>query len=439
MFKVIKYLFIFLLFALPMGTLYVVVNAVSDTPLVAAKSASPKQVNNAVLQYKRISYQVFGPSPKVRIILTKRGVEDVMTAASHLLPRTNFESQVEGREASLNGSLDIRNQWFDGYLNVSCNLVSGRESGAIESCQLGNMSIPGFLVQQTIDSSLQLFFDNSVKNTVNQLINNVQIHNQLVLLTATKSPNFKARIQSGLKNVASAVKTISEPEVQVYEPELINTYLEYLADIKWSSAERNASLSIVLSRAFQLAQIRSEASDPRTENEAALWAVAIAYANHRFAEVIKADTPEVIQTLKKMPKKVTTLGKRADLSLHFLYSAVMERLGNSALSVQVGELKELYDANPKGSGFDFSDLMADKAGAEFSRYLSSSVKAAKQGQDLLAASRGESVFFPALSELPKPVKGKAFDKAIGSTETQRYQQQIEELDKRIRNLPLYQN
>jgi len=183
--------------------------------------------------------------------------------------------------------------------------------------------------------------------------------------------------------------------------------------------------------------MRSQNNDPRIENDTALWAIAIAFANPNFANYINVNTPEVKQTLSEYPDNTMTLYGRHDLVLHFLYSAIIERLGNRSFSVQVGELKELYDANLEGSGFDFSDLAADRAGAVFSLFLSSSIDNAKRSQNLLADNDDESFFFPDITRLPAPIKNRDFNALIGSTQTERYKDIVEMIDQKIDHLLLY--
>ncbi len=410
----------------------------SQQPSVVNRKASPEQVKNAVQQYTNISQQVFGPKQTVKLELTQKNVDDVLVAVSHMIPRVNFNGQMSYSMAVVSGSLDIGNRFFDGYINVTCILVSGGENGSIDSCNIGSISVPGNLVNGVIDLSLGVFFNDKVRTTINQLVNNIKINNQKVILTATKDYEFKNDLAVGLKSLASIVKKLKyTTNTQFPEPYVINEYLQFILESPWPSNSKTVSLGFVVSRAMEHAKARSQYNDPREENEAALWAIAIAFGNHRFAEIINANTSEIGSTLAKYPKVITTLRGRWDLPLHFLYSAIMERLGDSGLSVQVGELKELYDTNSGGTGFDFSDLAADKAGAFFSHYITDSASQALKSQNRLTIPYNESLFFPDINGLPKPIKGKAFDVVLGSTESERYKKQVEAIDLSIENLPLY--
>lgn len=423
--------------SLPVFILYILFNLLSQQALVADRDASPEQVKRAAQQYATISERVSAPQQTINLILTQQNIDDVLAAASHLIPRASFNIRMSNSLAILRGTLDVSVSSLNAYINVTCYVESNRPDGSIESCLIGDIPIPGTLLNKLINFSLNLFFNEHAKLTLQQLINNLTITRREVILTATKDSEFKNDLTIGLKNAASVVKKLRTVNTQFPSPELINDYLQYIAEVNWPVKARTVSLSFAIGRAFEHAKERSKLHDPSAENEAALWALAIAFGNHQFADIINANTLEIEQTLANYPKSGITLKGRWDLPLHFLYSVTMERLGNNHLSVKMGELKELYDANPRGSGFDFSDLAADKAGAAFSRFLTSNRDNALRGQNILVGTGGESLFFPELNGLPKTVKSKDFDVEVGSTYTARYKKISEMIEQRIDDLPLY--
>jgi len=435
--SIIKWLFwmsvmLSLLFA------YIAFRAISNHPTVGKKHATPQQVKNAAQQYDYARKSIFGPQPIVKLTFSQKNVNDIMTAASHAIPYSNFSGRLSDGQGVLNASFNLSNQWKSGYLNVSCTLVSRRKDRSIKQCQIGKIFISGFIADKIMNIALNIFFDDKVKVTVNQLINNIQINKHRIVLIASKDFDFKDEVKSGLQSVASTMKKFKDSDIPIHDSVLINEYLHVILNTHWHKKTRLLSLSEVIIKAFEHAHNRSQYNKPAIENDAALWAIAIGFANHNFADIIDVNTPEVKKTLAQYPKTITTLNGRTDLSLHFLYSAIMESLGNSALSVQVGELKELYDTNPAGSGFDFTDLAADKAGATFSQFLTANETNARQAQNILRRQADETLYFPALQGLPKPIKGKEFDSVIGSTETDRYHRIVDIIQQRIDHLPLYQ-
>lgn len=434
---IIRNSFIFTIIAIPIVTIYICYNIISEHASVTDQNTSPEQVKRAVQYYATVSDRMFTPQENINLKLTQQNIDDVLTVLSHMTPRANFNGRIANSIGVLNGSIDIKNSWFNGYINISCFLTSGTSDGSIQYCLIGDISVPGILVKKLIDISIYIFFNDQVKNTINQLINGIQINNQRVLLTATKNAEFKNDLSTGLKTVASIAKNLKSTNTEFPLPEIINEYLQSILETNWPVNEKSVSLSLVIEQAFKLAKFRSQYNDPRSENEAALWSIAIAFGNYRFAELINANTPEVENTLSKYPKITATLNGRSNLPLHFLYSVVMEILGNNNLSVSIGELKELHDANLGGSGFDFTDLAADKAGSAFSLFLTSNKNDAIRGQILLAKVDYESLFFPDISDLPVPVKGEDFDLIIGSIRSIRYKKFNDIIDIKISELPLY--
>ncbi|WP_165312855.1 hypothetical protein [Vibrio ziniensis] len=423
--------------AIPIVVVYFIFCAVSKQATVPDQNASPEQVKRAVEYYASISARVFSPQENINLKLTQQNIDDVLTVASHMTPRTNVSGRFANSIGLLSMSFDIGNSWFTGYININCFLISGSGDGSIDYCLIGDVSVPGTLINTLINISINLFFSDQASSTIKELINNIQINDQQVILTATKNSEFKTDVTMGLKTAASIAKNFKPTNTHFPEPDVINEYLLHILETNWPAGSKSVSLSIVIEQAFRHAQVRSQYNDPRAENEAALWSIAIAFGNRRFAEIINVNTPEVQTTLSKYPRLITTLSQRGDLPLHFLYSAVMEILGNSHLSTNVGELKELHDANPGGSGFDFTDLAADKAGAAFSLFLTSDKNNAIGGQNLLSKMTKENLFFPDINELPAPIKDKEFDTVLGSTQSDSYKEINAIIDKKISELPLY--
>ncbi|MCE0495618.1 hypothetical protein [Vibrio salinus] len=432
-----KYIKLLLLF-FPVSVVALIICLFSGHPAVENKMASPQQVRNAVKHYYYMTNLLFAPHPYIELKISQNNLNDLTASVSHLFPDINVEGHLSDRKAILRATYNIRNRWYDFYINIQCTLIQEAESRNLDHCQIGNLRIPGIVLHHVLNLSLSAYFDDSTKKTINQLISNVQINKHLILLTADKHVHFEQRIKNGFKNAASAVKVFNAETINSYDPRLINNYLRVMLYPDWPEHTESLSLSFVVHRAFRYAKLRSQNNDPRIENDTALWAIAIAFANPDFAKYISVNTPELRKTLSEYPDNVLTLSGRPDLVKHFLYSAIIESLGSHTLSVHAGELKELYDTNPKGSGFDFSDLAADIAGATFSRFISSTIDNANYSQKLLASNTGESIFFPDINQLPIPLKSKDFDILIGSTKTKQYQVVLKKIDFDINSLLLYQ-
>lgn len=367
--------------------------SLSKYPLVDTVHIQPKEVQGAVEKYQYVSSAVFGFEQEINVELSSQDLSSIFKAASHLTNNVNVEFELANYGAVFLGTLDLSRYIDDRYLNVSCLLIPDREN-SIDSCKVGIVTIPGYIVKFIVNVFLTWFFDSPINDVFNQLLKNFEIRGDSIYLTATKNEDLKEHIKSGLSSISSFIKSFRVNYSNDFKAEIIDSYLVHMLESESIIKKTQFSLSEAFNVAFQHAKERSQQGDARKENEYALWAVAMAFANPRFAEVIEVDTFSVGTSLASLSSKTTLLNGRNDLALHFLYAAIIERVGSEAIANNMGELKELFDANQGGSGFDLSDLAADIAGSRFSNFISSSHVNAVHAQRLLAARDVEDTFFP---------------------------------------------
>ncbi|MBN1911928.1 MAG: matrixin family metalloprotease [Pirellulales bacterium] len=127
-----------------------------------------------------------------------------------------------------------------------------------------------------------------------------------------------------------------------------------------------------------------------------------------------------------------TMRGRNDLTQHFILSSSLTIVMGRRATVMAGIMKEQADAQG-GSGFSFSDLAADMAGAEFATRL-----AAKQ-LPLAELSKKFRVtdFLPPCNDLPEGISEKDFKATYGSSEDPRFRDEESALQRRIDALPGY--
>jgi hypothetical protein len=131
----------------------------------------------------------------------------------------------------------------------------------------------------------------------------------------------------------------------------------------------------------------------------------------------------------------TTLAGRDDLRQHFVLSAGLDAATSSSAAFGVGELKELLDTNPGGSGFSFDDMTADVAGVRFARTF---LATGPDGWAALAARIGdEDAVLPSLAGLPSGLSSDEFSARYGSVDSDAYAALVAEIDRRVDALPLH--
>jgi hypothetical protein len=127
-----------------------------------------------------------------------------------------------------------------------------------------------------------------------------------------------------------------------------------------------------------------------------------------------------------------TLRDRNDWARHFATSAALGVSVSLPVSRFAGILKEEWDAGLHGSGFSFSDLMADEAGVRFTSAATRDQASALRIQEQLsAASPRIDDLFPPAADLPEGIREDQLQARFGGVGGPGYQQMDAELGRRL--------
>ena len=127
-----------------------------------------------------------------------------------------------------------------------------------------------------------------------------------------------------------------------------------------------------------------------------------------------------------------TVRTREDAAEHFVISCLLTALAGPAVAESAGVAKELDDARGP-SGFSFADLAADLAGIQFAQ------RALTEKDTLARLSLQFAVddFVPPLHDFREKIAWKDFLADFGSTNDERYREQIASIRQMIAQLPAY--
>ncbi len=128
-----------------------------------------------------------------------------------------------------------------------------------------------------------------------------------------------------------------------------------------------------------------------------------------------------------------TLHGRRDFAEHFAIAAALSANGGSRLANALGLIKEEEDAR-KGSGFSFTDLAVDRAGARLAERATGAD--ALRVRRSLAAARGDAALLPDFRDLPEFMPQAEFERRFGPVGGPRYRQVIGRIDARLDAHPL---
>jgi hypothetical protein len=127
-----------------------------------------------------------------------------------------------------------------------------------------------------------------------------------------------------------------------------------------------------------------------------------------------------------------TMRGRRDLAKHFFVSAHLAAVMGDTAARSLGLIKELRDAQG-GSGFSFVDLAANRAGLIFAEKLLARAFTPEQ----LARGFVVDKFLPEIDDLDEGMQSEDFEKRFGDSDPAAFQATLEEIDRRILELPVY--
>lgn len=394
---------------------------------------SAKRVEQAKKSLHNIAHQLNNSVGDIEFTFSQPQVDALMAVASFTVPDTQFKTNLSEMGVHFAATTKLTTPYFSQYINWQCTLLPSQQKLVIERCRLGKLSLPDWLVMWGFKQTLLAVFEDKLTNNVLNMVQKAELSAKKIKIKLYIKEGMKQEVLSALHRKAASDSMVSDAIKNNVNAEKVAVYLDELQQLigtfKGQPVANN--LAFYIGKMFYLAQLRTPVSDASTENQAVLWALATTFGNKRFGHFVGIDRA-ILNELKR-PK--VQLSGRGDLALHFLYSAVLERVVKLQMGLKVGELKELLDSNTGGSGFSFADLTADKSGLAFADII---LNYPLESQKALVGITDESVFFPSISGLIEGLSEAEFNQSYGSTESAKYKQVATQIDKRIAALPLHQ-
>lgn len=130
------------------------------------------------------------------------------------------------------------------------------------------------------------------------------------------------------------------------------------------------------------------------------------------------------------------LHRRHDLGRHFAGSAALAALLGREASESIGMDKEVRDIGG-WSGFSFSDVAANRAGAIFGELATASARSARRVQDWIEQAVSDADIMPAVRHLPDHLPEEELKRRFGEPGGRAYQQVLEGIEAQIADVPLY--
>ena len=203
-------------------------------------------------------------------------------------------------------------------------------------------------------------------------------------------------------------------------------YAERIAD--WAAAEPGTAapvLGLLRSLVREAAERTAAGADPVAENRTAI----LLAAAQGFG-----CTPVAVGRAVRHVRPV--LHRRRDLGRHFVASAALAALLDREASESVGMEKEVSDSREL-TGFSFSDIVANRAGARFGDLATASARSARRVQARMEQAASDVDIMPEVRDLPDHLPEEELRRRFGEPGEGAYERVLQEIEARIADVPLY--
>ena len=305
------------------------------------------------------------------------------------------------------------------YFNVSLAFGESTRVPKFRRCKIGRFSVPVGVANFVMTQTLNILYSRPGYTFAEDVIRGVKITDTHASLTYEWSSQLEDALRSTL------VSRGDQERIKEFHNQLTRVLAQ-------GGFGARVSLVNLVQPLFAFADERSMGGDPIADNQAAVLVLA-AYVNGKDIQKLAPDMTGLAQ-----PAKIkVTVQNRADLAQHFTISAALAVKGSGAISRTIGLYKEVDDSRG-GSGFSFTDLLADNAGTMFGELCVDSNRSAKTLQRLIARGISEADLVPSVAGLPEGLSESQFAARYGEVGSAAYNQVLDQISTRLAASALYQ-
>jgi len=321
------------------------------------------------------------------------------------------------------------------YLNVSLIILPSSKGLDIDQLIIGDLTISGKWLILLVKWSTNTFIQEELGDQVFNVITSVSMSNTTLQVNAMMSSDLLAS-----KNKSSILFRLRDKLALFGNIETVEFYFDALNTFA-QQQDKNVSIALFLQHLFEKASLRCDV-DPECmtedENQAALIALVVYFGADKFQLMVGdlLDIPHEQLVIRNKLRAGVTLQGRNDLQQHLIYSIALQIFSSYGASDAIGEFKEFLDSNTGGSGFSFADLMADRAGTRLAMIATQSGARASDAQRLLGIVTDEQLL-PKIVGLQEGLSEKNFKDNFNNVNSKSYQQTLQEIDNRLKQLPIY--
>ncbi len=350
------------------------------------------------------------------VVLTGDDIRAVAGYAFSRFGRGSLDIRLQPREATVQLSVPVPKNLFGTWVNLSALVGETSAMPLVENLRIGRLSVPNWVTKLALRYAVKQLGPEPAAGVASDVIRSVTIGDELLRVEYEWSDALPDRLRS------LALSADDADRLRAYNNQIVDV-VERLP--------RRAPLSAVLTPLMQLAHERAGSGDAVSENRAAILALAF-YVNGKGLGAI---VPGAREWARPIPRTLLLHG-REDLPKHFMISAALAATADSPLANAVGLYKEVDDSRG-GSGFSFTDIVADRAGTLFGQHALDRTSAATI-QARAAATLMDTDIVPALDGLADRMPEAEFVQRFGGVGAPAYNEVIADIEQRLTTSALLQ-
>lgn len=355
-----------------------------------------------------------GRGPRT-IVLGQRDVDVALDVLAERAGRLALRAALLAGALRVSASVELPRNPVGRYVNVDAEVAANDGVPRVARARIGRLPLPPALAEALAREGLRRLAADARVGLAADVVDRVRADTGRLAVTLRWDGDVERRLRAVLLPPDDLAR--------------LRAHQQRLADTI-EGAPRRVSLAALAAPLFALALERAGDGDVVPELRAAIAVLAL-HANGRGpADLDARGPPWPIAAAREV-----TLAERVDTARHWIVSAAIAAWAGTALADALGLWKEVDDSRG-GSGFSFSDLAADRAGARFGELAAGDAARARRLAREVSAAPPEGAFLPRVSDLPEGLGEAEFARRYGGVDAPATRRLVATIDARIAALPL---
>lgn len=351
--------------------------------------------------------------------LSEEEVNRLLNYAVAVKPVSGVSANLESGKAEISLTLKLRANPFGEYLNCSAEFQQANDQLVLHQFRLGSLPLPAQLGRGLWWIAQNWAQQDDALSTLLKSVQRIVLHEDRLSVDYLWHPKLLTVLER------KGAEVLIGPE----EKKRLLAHADFVREVtgRFPARSQQPARELV-SKVFAFASQRE--GDAAAENRAALTALGAYVAGVSLPQLLEGKG----RSTRRAPPVLLKLHQRRDAAEHLLIAAALSAMGGSRLANAIGLAKEEEDTE-SGSGFSFTDLAYDRAGARLGEIATGT--AARSMQTQLQSLPNDAALVPSFADLPEFLPQQEFVRRFEKTGSPAYLRQIEEIDRRLDGHPLY--